>query len=199
MDERQDPGARLRPLGPEAGRRAPDAEEGLLHRILGEPVVAQHAECEAVCHPPDAVVELGQRSLVVACDERHEGLVREMSKVPAHGPGVGRVAQRYHGEVRLKHHPLFASAAVNRFDIRAARGARRRLSSANRTRSNRRCRIDEQAATRPATRRCGKEHHEEGIRTVRPSGRCCDRCRRGDAHRPGAVERHAPRATRRRR
>ncbi len=38
------------------------------------------------------------------------------------------------------------------------RGRSRRLSRAHRARSNRRCRIDEQAATRPATRRCGKEH-----------------------------------------
>ena len=98
MDERQDPRGRLRPLGPEAGCRAPHAEEGFLHGVLGEPVVPEHPEREAVRHPADAVVELGQRSLVVARDERHEGLVREMSEVPAHGPGVGRVAQRYHGE-----------------------------------------------------------------------------------------------------
>ena len=86
MHERQDPGARLRPLGPEAGRRAPDADERLLDRVLGEAVVAQDAEGEPVGDPADAVVELCQRRLVAARDERDESLVREMSEVLPHRP-----------------------------------------------------------------------------------------------------------------
>ena len=115
MDERQDPGGRLRPLGPEAGCRAPHAEERFLDGVLGEAVVAEHPEREAVRHPADAVVELGQRSLVVARDERHEGLVREMSELPAHGPGIGRVAQRYHGNELTQHRLLVRRTRLFRF------------------------------------------------------------------------------------
>ena len=97
MDEGQDPGARLGALGPESGSRAPHPEKRLLHGILGEPVVAQHPEGETVGDPADAVVQLGQRAFVAAGDECDESLVREVSEVPAHGPGSRRVGQRYHG------------------------------------------------------------------------------------------------------
>ena len=97
VHERQDPGARLRPLGPEGRRRAPDAHERLLDGVLREAVVAQDAEGEPVGDPADALVELCQRRLVAARDERDEGLVREMSEVLAHRPGTPRVGQRYHG------------------------------------------------------------------------------------------------------
>ena len=84
MHEREDPRARLRALGPEAGGRAPDAEEGLLDGVLREPVVAQHPEREPVGDPADTVVELGQRRLVAAGDECDEGLVGKVGEVPAH-------------------------------------------------------------------------------------------------------------------
>ena len=73
------------------------AEKCLLHCVLGQPVVAQHPEGEAVRDPPDAVVQLGQRAFVAAGDESDESLVREMSEVPTHGPRDRRVGQRYHG------------------------------------------------------------------------------------------------------
>ena len=61
---------------PEAGGRAPDGRGSFLDGVLGEPVVAKDAEREPVGDTADAVVELGQRSLVVSRDERHEGLAR---------------------------------------------------------------------------------------------------------------------------
>ena len=63
-------------------------EERVLHGVLGEPVVAQHAEREAVGDAPDAVVQLSQRRFVATGDERDEGLVRQVCEVPAHGPGA---------------------------------------------------------------------------------------------------------------
>ena len=119
VDERQDPGARLGALGPEAGRGAPDAEERLLHGILGEPVVAQDAEREPVGDAADAVVQLGQRALVAAGDERDESLVREVSEVLAHGPGSRRVGQRYHGGAAGKHRRLVRRRAADRFGSEA--------------------------------------------------------------------------------
>ena len=64
-------------------------EEPLLHRVLRQPVVAQHAVREAVRDAADAVVELGQRRLVATRDERDERLVREMSEVLTHRPRTG--------------------------------------------------------------------------------------------------------------
>ena len=63
------------------------AEKCLLHGVLGEAVVAQDPEREAVGDTTDAVVQLGQRALVTAGDECDERLVREVSEVLAHGPG----------------------------------------------------------------------------------------------------------------
>ena len=84
MHEREDPRARLRAFGAEAGGRTPDAEEGLLDGVLREPVVAQHPEREPVGDPADTVVQLGQRGLVTAGDECDEGLVGKVGEVPAH-------------------------------------------------------------------------------------------------------------------
>ena len=86
VHEGQDPGTRLRPLGPKGGRRTPDAHERLLDGVLSQAVVTQDAEGEPVGDPADALVELCQRRLVAARDERDEGLVREMSEVLPHRP-----------------------------------------------------------------------------------------------------------------
>ncbi len=88
MDEREDPRARLRALGAERRCAAPDLEERLLHRVLGVPLVAQHPQRQPVRDAADAVVELGQRVLVAARDERDQGFVGEMSVVLAHGEAV---------------------------------------------------------------------------------------------------------------
>ena len=81
MDERQDPGARLRALGQEAVCRAPDGEEALLDGVLGERRVAHDPEREAVGDPSVAVVELREGVLVGPGDEREQGLVREFAAV----------------------------------------------------------------------------------------------------------------------
>ena len=87
VDERHDPGARLRPLGAERRGGAPDGEEALLDGVLREALVAEHPVGDAVGDAADAVVELGQGVLVPARDHRHEGLVREVREVFAHRPG----------------------------------------------------------------------------------------------------------------
>ena len=105
-------------------------EERLLHRVLGEPVVAQDAEGEAVGDPPDAVVELGERGLVAACDEGDERLVGEVrvpaqrqvdpgglgqsdgSDVDEHGPGSPRGAPPVH----RRSEPIRAGTANNAAD-----------------------------------------------------------------------------------
>ena len=87
MDEREDPRARLRALCPEGGCVAPDREETLLHRVLGEPVVPQDAHGKAVGDAANAVVKLSERVLVTSRDERHQGFVGEVGVLLAHGPG----------------------------------------------------------------------------------------------------------------
>src|SRR5438874_381041 len=62
-------------------RPRPRAEEGLLHRILRQCVVAKNPECEPIGKPAEATVELGQRLLVGASDQGDHRLVREMSKL----------------------------------------------------------------------------------------------------------------------
>ncbi len=84
MNQCHDPGARLGAIGPEGRSCAPDAEEGLLHGILGEPVVTQHSESQAVGDPANTVVQLGERVFVVTGDERDQSLVREVSEVLSH-------------------------------------------------------------------------------------------------------------------
>ena len=86
MDERQDPRARLRALRAERGGAPPDREEPFLHGVLGEPLVAQHAQREAVGDAADPVVQLSERVLVTSGDQRDERLVGEMSVLLAHGP-----------------------------------------------------------------------------------------------------------------
>ena len=61
VDERQDPGARLALLGEERAGRAPDGEERLLHRVLGERAVAHDPQREPVGDAAVAVVELAER------------------------------------------------------------------------------------------------------------------------------------------
>ena len=94
MDEREDPRARLRALGAEGRRAPPDLEERLLHGILRVALVAQDAQRQTVGDARDAVVELGERTLVSSRDERHQGLVGQMSVVLAHGEAVLRRGQR---------------------------------------------------------------------------------------------------------
>ena len=84
MDERQDPRARLGPLGDEPAGGAPDGEERLLHRVLGERLVAQDAEREAVGDAAVAVVQLGERDLLGARDERDDCFVGEVSEIAGH-------------------------------------------------------------------------------------------------------------------
>ena len=97
MDEHEDPGARLGSLGHEAPGGSPDGEEGLLHRVLGQVPVAENAQREPEGDAAVTVVELRQRVLVRARDERHERLVGKVCVLPARSHGVsrpGRAAQR---------------------------------------------------------------------------------------------------------
>jgi hypothetical protein len=93
VDEREDPGARLRALGAEGRGVPPDLEKCLLHRILRVALVAQDAKREPVGDPRDPVVELRQRILVAARDECPEGLVGQMCVVLAHGNAIQRRRQ----------------------------------------------------------------------------------------------------------
>ena len=65
-------------------RRAPDREERLLHRVLGERLVAQHAQREPVGDPVVAVVQLGERKLVGARNQRDDGFVGQVGEVAGH-------------------------------------------------------------------------------------------------------------------
>src|SRR5262249_56744558 len=84
MDEREDPGARLAPLGHEARRCPPEGEERVLDRILGERLVAEHAQREPVRRAAVAVVELGERRLLGSGRERDERLVGKVRELPRH-------------------------------------------------------------------------------------------------------------------
>ena len=81
VDERQQPRARLRPLGGEPAGGPPDAEESLLHCVLRQRVVAENPERETVGQPAEAAVKLGERLVVCARDQRQNGLVRQMRKL----------------------------------------------------------------------------------------------------------------------
>jgi hypothetical protein len=93
MDEGEDPGARLRPLGAKACRAAPDLEKSLLHGVLRMALVAQDAKGQPVGDPRDAVVELGERIFIPSRYERDECLVGQMGVVLAHGDAVLRLGQ----------------------------------------------------------------------------------------------------------
>ncbi len=84
MHERQDPGARLPALRHEARRRPPDREEGLLDGVLGERLIAQDAQREAVRRAPVTVVQLGERPLLRARREQDECLVGEVGELAGH-------------------------------------------------------------------------------------------------------------------
>jgi hypothetical protein len=75
MDERQDPGARLRLLGQEVVGAAPHSEEALLHRILGKRLVAQNTVGKRVRRTAIAVVQLGQCRLVRSRCKSDDGFV----------------------------------------------------------------------------------------------------------------------------
>ena len=79
-------------LGQEARRAAPDGEERLLHRVLGERLVAQDPQREAVGGAAVAVVELGERGLVGAGERAHERLVGEVGEGSRrHAAGVSLI------------------------------------------------------------------------------------------------------------
>ena len=120
MDEREDPGARLRAFRAEGRCGAPDGEHALLDRVLGEPLVANDAKREPVCDAADPVVQLSERGLVPPGDERDQGLVGQMGVLAAHRPGGLGPDERYqrcgtrtsiarcsHGE-RLRFSPVAA-------------------------------------------------------------------------------------------
>ena len=88
-------------------RAAPrqSAEERLLHRVLGERLVAQHPVREPVGDAADPVVELGQRRLVRAGDERDERFVGEVGEVAAAAHRLGRRAYRGEGWGGRQHDP----------------------------------------------------------------------------------------------
>src|SRR5205823_7402623 len=88
VDERQDPGARLGPLGEEAAGGAPDGEERLLDGVLGEHRVAENPECEPVGDAAVAVVELSERALLATRDQRKEGLVRILDERLGRGGAI---------------------------------------------------------------------------------------------------------------
>ena len=71
-------------LGQEARGAAPDREKGLLHRVLGERLVAEDAQREPVGDAAVAVVQLRERNLVRARGERDDGLVGEVGECPGH-------------------------------------------------------------------------------------------------------------------
>ena len=82
MDEREHPRARLRTLRHEPRRRAPEREEALLDGVFGERVVPEDPEGKPVRDPAEAVVELAEGRLVTARDQRHQGFVGQVSKIP---------------------------------------------------------------------------------------------------------------------
>jgi hypothetical protein len=56
----------------------------LLHRVLGERLVAQDAQRESVRGAAVAVVQLGEGGLFRARGQRHERLVGEVGELPIH-------------------------------------------------------------------------------------------------------------------
>ena len=93
-------------LGDEPRGAAPDREERVLHGVLGERLVAQHAQREPVGDAAVAVVELGERNLVGARGQRDDGFVGEMGKRTRHD--------------RRGASSLIRAAGSNRFDSAAA-------------------------------------------------------------------------------
>ncbi len=87
VHEREDPRARLAALRHEPRRRPPEREEGLLHRVLCERLVAQDAQRQPVRRAGIAVVQLAERRLLRARREQHECLVREMRELAGHASG----------------------------------------------------------------------------------------------------------------
>ena len=68
----QEPGARAAARGIEALGAPPDAQERLLHRVLGQVGAARDAQREAVGERRQPVVELRERALVAARDAAEE-------------------------------------------------------------------------------------------------------------------------------
>ena len=95
VHEREDPGAGLRPLRDEPPGRAPDREERLLHGILGERLVAEHAQREPVGDAVVPVVQLGERELLRSGHERHDRFVGQVSQVAGHDPDSTTSAGRF--------------------------------------------------------------------------------------------------------
>ncbi len=101
VDERQDPRARLRALGQEAVGVAPDAEEGFLHGVLGQRLVAQDPQGEPVGDAAEAVVERGQRVVVGVRDEGEQCLVGKARQVTRRARGRRLHRQQGHETASL--------------------------------------------------------------------------------------------------
>jgi hypothetical protein len=95
VHEREDPRAGLAALGHEPRRGAPECEKRLLHGILGERFVAQHAQRQAVGGPGVAVVQLAERRLLRARREGDERFVREVRELAGHARGSSRRGGRF--------------------------------------------------------------------------------------------------------
>ena len=84
VHEREDPRARLRALDEEPVGGAPDGEERLLDGVLGERLVAEDAQREAVGLAGVAVVDLGERAIVGPGDKLEQSLVRQVGASGLH-------------------------------------------------------------------------------------------------------------------
>ena len=78
MHDRHDQSARLRAPGDESARQAPDAEERFLHHVLSEQWILYDPQRETVGRAAVPVVQLAEREIVGARDER---LIRKMSEI----------------------------------------------------------------------------------------------------------------------
>ncbi len=76
VDQRQQPRRGLAAGGVERDGRAPGGEERLLDGVLGQHLVAQDPEGEAIGDSAEAVVQRGQGLVVGPRDERQQRLVR---------------------------------------------------------------------------------------------------------------------------
>ena len=70
--------------------RSPDGEERLLHRVLGERLVAQDAQREPVRGAAVAVVQLGERRLLRPGGQGDERFVGEVGELPVHSVRYSR-------------------------------------------------------------------------------------------------------------
>ena len=84
VDEREQPCRCLPAFGHERLGSPPDREEGVLNGVLGERVVPQDPQCQAVSHAAEPVVQLGEGLLVRAGHERDDRFIGEMGERAGH-------------------------------------------------------------------------------------------------------------------